>query len=99
MATYMELFSLRNNSDLQDKVAVAVAKKAQTLLDKATPSAAEVAWASEAIADPTGKARALLNYVLAKNSDAASATIVGAADATIQAAIDGAVDVLIGGGA
>jgi hypothetical protein len=99
MATYMELFALRSNSDLQDKVSVAVAKKAQTLLDGETPSAAAVAWAQEAIQSPKTKADALLNYVLVKNSELTAAQISGAADSAIQTNVDAAVDVLISGGA
>ena len=98
MASYMELFALRQNSDLQDKIAVAVAKKAQTLLDGGTLTAAAVAWSLEAIQNPKGKADALINYVLVKNSDLTTAQIVGASDADIQAAVGAAVDVLISGG-
>jgi hypothetical protein len=99
MATYAELYELRANSDLRNKVAVAVAVKAQTLLDAATPSNSQVAWANAAISNPNAKAEVLLNYSLAKNKAMTVVQINGAADATIQSAIDGAVDKLIAGGA
>lgn len=99
MATYLELFALRANSDLQDKVTVAVVKKAQTLLDGASPTAAQVTWAKEAIENPKPKALSLLNYLLAANSSATVAAIQGASDATIQTHVDTAVDALIAGGA
>ena len=99
MATYLELFALRSNSDLQDKIAVAVAKKAQALLDGETPTTAAVAWAQEAIQNPKTKADALINYVLVKNSEMTTAQIVAASDAVIQTQVDTAVDVLISGGA
>ncbi len=99
MATYAELYELRANSDLRNKVAVAVAVKAQTLLDAASPSAAQVAWANAAISNPTGKAEVLLNYVLAKNKALTVVQINAATDAGIQSAVDGAVDKLIAGGA
>lgn len=98
MATYLEIFGLRSNSDLQEKVAVAVVKKAQALLDGATPTAAEVAWANAAIKDPVGEADSLLNYVLAANSAATVSAITGATDAAIQSNVDTAVDALIAGG-
>ena len=97
MATYLELHGLRSNSDLQDKVSVAVVKKAQSLIDAVTPTTAQITWANDAIDNPKGNAGSLLNYVLAKNSELTSAQIVGASDAAIQTAIDGAVDALIAG--
>ena len=97
MATYTELYDQRSNDVLRNKIAVAVTVKAQDLLD-GTPTAAQVQWASEAIADPIGKAGMLLNYVLAANKDATVQQINGASDAAIQANVDAAVDVLISGG-
>jgi len=99
MATYLELHALRADSNLQDKVSVAVVKKAQALLDGGTPTAAQIAWAKEAIDSPKAKADALLNYVLAANSGASVAAIMGATDATIQGNVDDAADALIDGGA
>jgi hypothetical protein len=99
MATYAELYELRANSDLRNKVAVAVAVKAQTLLDAASPTAAQVTWANAAISNPNGKADVLLNYVLAKNKALTVVQINAATDAGIQTAVDGAVDKLIAGGA
>lgn len=99
MATYLELFALRSDSDLNDKIAVAVAKKAQAIIDEATPTAAEIAWANEAINNPVAKAGTLINYVLAANSEATPAQITGASDASIQTNVNAAVDALIAGGA
>lgn len=98
MATYLELHALRSNSDLIEKITVAVGKKAQGLLDGVGATSKQVAWANEAIANPKAKADALINYVLAKNSAATPAQITGATDATIQSNVDAAVDVLIAGG-
>ena len=97
MATYLELHALRSDSDLQDKVVVAVAKKAQLLLDGATPTTAQVTWAKGALQNPRGTMDYLLNYVLAANSEATSAQISGATDADIQTAVNGAVDAIIAG--
>ena len=97
MATYLELFTLRTDSNLQDRTAVAVTKKAQALLVAVTPTAAEVAWALAAIENPRSKADALLNYVLAANSAGSVAAIQAATDAAIQANIDTAVDAIIAG--
>ncbi len=97
MATYLEIFALRNDSNLQDKVAVAVVKKAQLLLDAASPTANQVTWSLAAIENPKSKSDGLLNYVLAKNSAATSAQILAVDDATLQTAINAAVDKIIAG--
>ena len=98
MATYPELFALRSNSDLQDRSAVAVVKKAQVILDSATPTIAAVTWANEALQNPASKAGLLLNYVLAANSTLTVAQIESASDSALQTNVDAAVDVIIDGG-
>ena len=99
MATYLGLFGLRSDSDLHDRTTVAVAIKAQSLIDATTPTAAQIAWANAALEAPVAKANAILNYVLAANSSATVAAIQGASDASLQANVDAAVDALIAGGA
>lgn len=99
MATYTELFDLRSDSALRNRVAVAVAVKAQAILALASPTAAQVAWASAAIGDPIGKADSLLNYVLAANKSATVTQIKTATDAAVQTQVDAAVDKLVAGGA
>jgi hypothetical protein len=98
MATYAELHGLQNNSDLEDRVAVAVAIKAQALLVAPTPSAAEVAWAEAAIATPKSKVPQMLNFILAANKDATVQQITDSLDSAIQANVDSAADVIISGG-
>lgn len=95
MATYLELQNLRSNSDLQDKVAVACVKKAQTLIDSTSPTANAITWAEEVLRDPRSKGLEIINYVLAKNSAATVSAIQEASDETIQTAVSGAVDKLI----
>lgn len=99
MATYTEIYDLRSNSDLRNKIVVAVAIKAAAILDSATPTAAQIAWAKAAIANPMGQADDLLVYVLAKNAALTAAQITGASDAAIQTAVNGAIDKIISGGA
>ena len=99
MATYPELFDLRTEGDLRNKIDVAVTIKAKDLIDLPTPTAEQIAWANEAIANSTAKVQALYNYVLAKNSAATVEQITSAADAVIQSHVNNAVDALIAGGA
>ena len=99
MATYAELYELRSDSSLRNRVAMAVAVKAQALIDGNSPTAAQIAWASAAISNPTSKADMLMNYVLAANKDASVGQISSASDAAIQSNVDAAVDALVDGGA
>jgi len=98
MATYEELFDLRANSELRNKVSVACAKRAQELLDGGAPTADEVAWASAVLINPLAQADKIFIYVLAANSAATVSQILAATDAAIQSNVDAAVAALIAGG-
>lgn len=95
MATYLELYDLRADATLKNKVAVAVTIKAQTFFDLASPTANQLAWAKAAIADPDGLGLQYLKYLLAKNAAATSSAIQAATDATIQTALGALVDKLV----
>lgn len=98
MATYHELFDLRTDSALRNRIAVACTKKAQSLIDGPSPSADELAWANTVLNDPIAMANTIMAYVLAANSSATIAQITGASDAAIQANVDAAASKLIAGG-
>ncbi len=98
MATYSDLFNIISDSQLRNKVAVAVIKKAQTLLDGTTPTPNEVVWASNAISNPNRQAEKILAYVLAANSGSTVTAIKSASDSAIQSNVNDAVDALITGG-
>lgn len=95
MATYDELYTLRNNTTLRNRIRVAVTKKAQSLVALATPNNAQLKWANEALANPDSKADSIFSYVLAANSAATVAAIESASDATIQGHVDAAADKLL----
>lgn len=99
MATYLELYDLRSDSTLRNKVAVAVTKKAQALIAASSPTTAQITWANAALLNPQSKADPLLNYLLAANSASTAGQITSVSDGTIQTAVDAAVDKLIAGGA
>ena len=99
MATYQELYDLRQDGELIDKIAIAAAVTAQGLIDGATPTADEITWSAACLNDPRSKSSQLINYVLAANKGASVATIQSATDATIQTSVDAAVNALIAGGA
>lgn len=94
MATYAELYDLRQDAALRNKVAVAVTIKAQTIFDLASPTAKQLAWAALAISGPDELAIQYLKYLMAKNAASTVAQINAASDATVQAAINALVDKL-----
>lgn len=98
MATYLELYSLGSNSDLRNKIAVAVTIKAKDYIALPSPTADQLKWASKALANPVAEAGNLLPYVLAANSTLTTAQITGAADSAIQTGVAAAVDKLVSGG-
>ena len=98
MATYQELFDLRSDDALRNRISVAVAVKAQELIDGGSPTQAQLDWASSAIQSPISKAGELLNYVLAANKAASVAQIQAATDTAIQTNVSAAVDKLVAGG-
>lgn len=96
MATYAELYDLRSNSALRNKIAVACAIKAAALIDLEPPTAAQLAWAKATLGTPTAVADDVMNYVLAKNSGATVGQINAATDAAIQTHVNAAADKLLG---
>ena len=97
MATYTELFDLRNDSVLRNKIAVAVVVSAEGKL-AGTPTAEEAAWAVDVISNPDGTAKQVINLVLAANKDATPSAILAATDAAIQANVDAVIDGLVSAG-
>jgi hypothetical protein len=94
MATYTELYGLRNNSVLRNKIAVAVVVAAQTKL-AGSPSAAEAKWAVGVVTNPNSAANAAINLVLAANKDATVEQILEASNPAIQSNVDAVIDGLV----
>jgi hypothetical protein len=99
MATYLELHALRGASatdPLKQKIAVAIAIKANSIAKLPTPTAEQKAWAVSALADPNRDVGTVLAYILAEYNAQATSAITGASDANVQAAVNAAVDTLLG---
>lgn len=94
MATYVELFDLRNNAELRNKVSVAVIIKAESMMS-GTPTAPEKAWIVKAFANPETEGRRVLMGVLAANKANTVSQITGATDAAIQTNVDAVVPTLV----
>ena len=98
MATYAELAVIASDASFgafQSKVRVACAVKAQALLTAATPTPAGIAWALTTLRSPATAAEPVLWYVIAANSGATIAQILGATDAAVQANVNTAVDAIV----
>lgn len=93
MATYAELYALVNDSDLQERVAVALAVKADAFIQAGSLSAKQQDWI--AALNPIGMTKEYLWLLLAGNKAASVATIQAADDSTIQTKVSAAVDALL----
>ena len=91
MATYNELFGLRNDDDLRNRCTVAITIAAQAKL-AGTPTAPESNWAADVFQSPRSWGERSLWAVLAENNATSVAAITGATDASIQTNVDALVD-------
>ena len=94
MATYAEIRDLFNNSDLKNRIEVAVIVYAQSLMSQ-TPSAAQKAWIAKVLQAPTAEAAKVMLGVLAANKGLSQAQILAAGDPAIQAQVDLIAPILI----
>lgn len=100
MATYEELFSLRNNSSLKNRVQTAVVIAAETVmneLDTVPNHVNRLIWAKSVFAQPSIEADRMYWAVLAANSSSSVAVIIGASDSAIQANVNDHIDLFADG--
>ena len=102
MPTYEELFELRNNSALKNRVTVAVMITAQKIIDDVLAITGTTTqpqldlWAANALSNPGSAASQIYPYVLAANASATIAQITGVDDLAIQTNVEGAVNAIAG---
>lgn len=94
-----ELATAYDDTEMQNLVSYAIAKKAAAIVDEATPSNARLSWAQQSLQNPATYAQAIWRYlvgtnhaanldaVLRSNGDPATPT-----DATIESNVNAAVD-------
>jgi hypothetical protein len=95
MATYVELFNLRSDSELRNRIAVACVVAAETIRteDDQTPNHADrVAWSAAVLLDPVRQAERMLWLLLASSKEATVEQIRAVSDSVIQSAVDSAVN-------
>ena len=100
MATYEELYNLRNDSALKNRVTIASLISAETVMGEASNApnhANRLLWAKAVFASPSGEANRMFMAILAANSAASVAQIQGASDEAIQANVDDHVDLFADG--
>ena len=100
MATYNEIYSLHNNSELKNKVTVACIVAAEGIMaEEGTVDnhANRLIWASSVFQNPQSEATRMYWAVLAANNTTDVGTITGATDATIQTNVDDHVDLFATG--
>ena len=100
MATYAELYGLRNDSALKNRVTTACIIAAESVmneLDTVANHANRLLWAKAVFASPSGEANRMFMAILAANSAASVAQIQGASDEAIQANVDDHVDLFADG--
>lgn len=95
MATYLELRDLWSNDTMRNKLDTAVVQAANDILELATPTNNQLAWASAVLNGTRFEADKAYKSILAQNNTASVATITAATDATIQTNVDSVVDNLV----
>jgi len=100
MATYTELYDLKNNAVLHNKVEVAVTVAAQAIFNElasVTNHVNRLLWAKDALIDPKSKVQSMTWAILVTNKDATITNILSASDAAIQAAVNNIVNLFATG--
>lgn len=101
MATYAELYGLKNDSALRNRVLTACVIAAEAVMNEVdtTPNHANrLIWAAAVFAGPVSEANRMFMAVLAANKDVTVAQIQSASDAAIQTNVDDHVDLFATGG-
>ena len=104
MATYQELRGLFGDSDLTEKIEVAVAIASNTIAAGDDDSAPfdqtagahdnRVRWAAAAITNTRNEALRIQKLVIADNAALTTVQILGASDSAIQSNVNASVDVI-----
>jgi len=100
MATYTELFGLRSNDDLRNRVSIACIVAAEAIRsesDATTNHANRLKWAKRVFEHPEIESARMLWALLAANKSATVAQITGVSDTNMQTGVDNAVNLFADG--
>lgn len=101
MATYSELFDLRSDANLRNRITTAVAIQADVIrLENVNTAnhANRLIWAKEAFVNPEAVANKMMWGILAANKNITPDQTKGVTDASLQTAVANLVDVFATGG-
>ena len=98
MATYLELYTLRGNVDLRQRIAVALTIAADAIRSEpaSASQALRIVWAKEVLNNLDNEAKNALTLLLAANKGASVATIKASTDSAIQSNVDDIINILAG---
>lgn len=99
MATYLELYNLRGNVDLRQKVEVALTVAADTIRSETASTnghALRITWAQGVLGGTLGESEKALRMLLAANRGGTVSNIQGASDSAIQSNVDDIINILAG---
>lgn len=100
MATYAELYDLRTDSAIKNRVITACIIAAETImleLDTVENHANRLLWAKDVFANPAAEANRMYMAILAANNTLTVAQIQAATDAGIQTNVDDHVNLFADG--
>jgi hypothetical protein len=100
MATYTELFSLNNNSDLRNRVQIACIVAAEAIMNEdggTVNHANRLIWAKRVFENPGLEAKRMFMAIIANNADASLSLITTAPDVLIQSNVDAHIDLFADG--
>ncbi len=100
MASYSELYDLRNDSALKNRITTACIIAAETVMNELATvpnNVNRLIWAKAVFANPKGEANRMHMAILAANQSASVAQIQSATDAAIQTNVDDHVDLFADG--
>lgn len=91
-ATYLELYSLRDDSGLMTRVTAAMMIVANSIYDEVTVSQPRIDWANLVYERPDTQAPKMLWMLIAMNDDKEKQAIIDSTDVGILANVNAAVD-------
>lgn len=97
MATYLEIYALRVDTNMIQKLTTAILVACNTVRTEASNvpfHQNRVAWAQHAIKEPEAFASKALGLLLAQNKELTVAQINAVSDANLQTAVDGLINTL-----
>lgn len=100
MASYEEIYNLKNETALRNKISVACVVAADKIRqeDVAVENHANrIIWAERAFADPDAKAKQMMWALLAANNALDKEVILTAGDDLIQSKVDDAINIVAQG--